>query len=162
MADNNNTQSANVLAKKIAEGTANREERGLSLKMINTQLAIEYVTGLDDVKAFVERLKDLRGKMSEKFVEKVERQLDADEIEPELLFQYISSISNKELQLVAEYRKLLQGNRQLFDEDTLSEEDRVIMRLLRSFSSTDQKRDFFNIVNEYMRDKNTQDAHIVE
>ena len=162
MADNNNTQSANVLAKKIAEGTANREERGLSLKMINTQLAIEYVTGLDDVKAFVERLKDLRGKMSEKFVEKVERQLDADEIEPELLFQYISSISNKELQLVAEYRKLLQGNRQLFDEDTLSEEDRVIMRLLRSFSSTDQKRDFFNIVNEYMRDKNPQDAHIVE
>ena len=162
MADNNNTQSANVLAKKIAEGTANREERGLSLKMINTQLAIEYVTGLDDVKAFVERLKDLRGKMSEKFVEKVERQLDADEIEPELLFQYISSISNKELQLVAEYRKLLQGNRQLFDEDTLSEDDRIIMRLLRSFSSTDEKRDFFNIVNEYMRDKNTQDAHIVE
>ncbi len=162
MTDNNNTQSANILAKKIAEGTANREERGLSLKMINTQLAIEYVTGLDDVKSFVERLKDLRGKMSEKFVEKVERQLDADEIEPELLFQYISSISNKELQLVAEYRKLLQGNRQLFDEDTLSEEDRVIMRLLRSFSSTDQKRDFFNIVNEYMRDKNTQDAHIVE
>lgn len=162
MVDNNNTQSANVLAKKIAEGTANREERGLSLKMINTQLAIEYVTGLDDVKAFVERLKDLRGKMSDKFVEKVERQLDADEIEPELLFQYISSISNKELQLVAEYRKLLQGNRQLFDEDTLSEDDRIIMRLLRSFSSTSEKRDFFNIVNEYMRNKHTQDAHIVE
>ena len=162
MADNNNTQSANILAQKIAEGTASREERGLSLKMINTQLAIEYVTGLDNVKSFVERLKELRGKMSEKFIEKVERQMEADEIDPELMFQYINTISNKELQLVAEYRKLLQGNRQLFDEDTLSEEDRVIMRLLRSFSSTDQKRDFFKIVNEYMRDKNTQDAHIVE
>lgn len=162
MADNNNTQSANILAQKIAEGTASREERGLSLKMINTQLAIEYVTGLDNVKSFVERLKELRGKMSEKFIKKVERQMEADEIDPELMFQYINTISNKELQLVAEYRKLLQGNRQLFDEDTLSEEDRVIMRLLRSFSSTDQKRDFFKIVNEYMRDKNTQDADIVE
>lgn len=163
MADNNNNiQSANILAQKIAEGTATREERGLSLKMINTQLAIDYVSGLDNVKAFVERLKELRGKMSDKFIQKVERQLEADEIEPELMFQYINTISNKELQLVAEYRKLLQGNRQLFDEDTLSEEDRVIMRLLRSFSSTDQKRDFFKIVNEYMRDKNTQDADIVE
>lgn len=162
MADNNNTQSANILAQKIAEGTASREERGLSLKMINTQLAIEYVTGLDNVKSFVERLKELRGKMSEKFIEKVERQMKADEIDPELMFQYINTISNKELQLVAEYRKLLQGNRQLFDEDTLSEQDRIIMRLLRSFSSIDEKRDFLKIVNEYMRDKNTQDADIVE
>lgn len=154
--------TANILVKKIAEGTANREERGLSLKMINTQLAIEYVTGLDDVKAFVERLKELRKKMSDKFIEKVEKQMDAEEIEPEVMFQYITSISNKELQLVSEYRKLLQGNRQLFDEDTMSEEDRVILRLLRSFSSTDQKRDFFNIVTNYMQDKGTQDADIVE
>ena len=154
--------TANILAKKIAEGTANREERGLSLKMINTQLAIEYVTGLDDVKAFVERLKELRKKMSDKFIEKVEKQMDAEEIAPEVMFQYITSISNKELQLVSEYRKLLQGNRQLFDEDTMSEEDRVILRLLRSFSSTDQKRDFFNIVTNYMQDKGTQDADIVE
>ena len=102
MADNNNTQSANILAQKIAEGTASREERGLSLKMINTQLAIEYVTGLDNVKSFVERLKELRGKMSEKFIKKVERQMEADEIDPELMFQYINTISNKELQLVAE------------------------------------------------------------
>ena len=156
------TSTASILAKKIAEGTANREERGLSLKMINTQLAIEYVTGLDDVKAFVERLKELRGKMQDKFVEKVEKQMESDEIEPEIMFQYLTSISNKELQLVAEYRKLLQGNRQLFDEDTMSEEDRVILRLLRSFSSTDQKRDFFKIVANYMQDKGTQDADIVE
>lgn len=156
------TSTANILAKKIAEGTANREERGLSLKMINTQLAIEYVTGLDDVKAFVERLKELRGKMQDKFVEKVEKQMESDEIEPEIMFQYLTSISNKELQLVAEYRKLLQGNRQLFDEDTMSEEDRVILRLLRSFSSTDQKRDFFKIVANYMQDRGTQDADIVE
>ena len=156
------TATANILAKKIAEGTANREERGLSLKMINTQLAIEYVTGLDDVKAFVERLKELRGKMQDKFIEKVEEQMDAEEIEPEVMFQYLNAISNKELQLVSEYRKLLQGNRQLFDEDTMSEEDRVILRLLRSFSSTDQKRDFFKLVAEYMQDKGAVDADIVE
>ena len=156
------TATANILAKKIAEGTANREERGLSLKMIDTQLAIEYVTGLDDVKAFVERLKELRGKMQDKFIEKVEEQMDAEEIEPEVMFQYLNAISNKEMQLVSEYRKLLQGNRQLFDEDTMSEEDRVILRLLRSFSSTDQKRDFFKLVAEYMQDRGAQDAVIVE
>lgn len=156
------TETANVLAKKIAEGTANREERGLSLKMINTQLAIEYVTGLDDVKNFVERLKDLRKKMQDKFITKVEEQMEAEELEPELMFQYLTTISNKELQLVAEYRKLLQGNRQLFDEDTMSEQDRVVMRLLRSLSSTDQKRDFLKIITDYMRDNGMQDADIVE
>lgn len=154
--------TANILAKKIAEGTANREERGLSLKMINTQLAIEYVTGLDDVKAFVERLKELRLKMQDKFIEKIERQMDAEEIEPEIMFQYLTSISNKEMQLVSEYRKLLQGNRQLFDEDTMSEQDRIVLRLLRSFGSPDQKKDFLKIITDYMQDKGMQDADIVE
>lgn len=163
MADNNNnTPSANILAKKIAEGSASREERGLSLKLINTQMAIEYVSGLEGVKTFVERLKELRGKMSEKFIEKIEKQLEADEIEPEVMFQYLTSISNKELQLAAEYRKMLQGNRQLFDEDAMSEQERVVVRLLRSIGSPEQKHDFIKIVTEYMQEKNTQDAHIVE
>ena len=160
--NNNNSDISVTLAKKIAEGTANREERGLSLKMINTQLAIEYVTGLDDVKAFIERLKEVRKKMSDKFVKKIEEQMEADEIPPEIMFQYLMSINNKEIQLVSEYRKLLQGNRQLFDEDTMSEDDKVIMRLLRSFRSIDQKRDFLKIATEYMQDKHTQDADIVE
>lgn len=154
--------AVDILAKKIAEGTANREERGLTLKMINTQMAIEYVSGLDDVKSFVERLKDLRGKMSEKFIEKIEKQIDADELDPEVMFQYLSSISNKELQLAAEYRKMLQGNRQLFDEDAMSEQEKIVVRLLRSIGSPDQKDDFIKVVKNYMRDKNTQDADIIE
>lgn len=162
MAENNNNESANILAKKIAEGTANREERGLSLKMINTQLAIEMVTGLEDVKNYVEKIKAVREKLSEKFINKIEEQIAMDDIDPELMFQYMNSISNKELQLLGEYRKLLQGNRQLFDEDAMSEEDRLTMRLLRSFSSVDQKREFFNLVTQYMRDKNMQDASVVE
>lgn len=162
MIENNNNSESTILAKKIAEGTANREERGISLKMINTQLAIEYVTGLDDIKAFIERLKELRKKMSDKFVKKIEEQIELDAIEPETMFQYLMSINNRELQLVSEYRKLLQGNRQLFDEDTMSEDDKVIMRLLRSFGSIDQKRDFLRIATKYMQDKRTQDADIVE
>lgn len=159
MTDNN---TENVLAKKIAEGTASREERGIALKTINTQLAIDMVTGLDDVKEYLGTMKKLRAKMSEKFIKKIEEQLECDELDPELMYQYMNSISTKELQLVEAYRKLIQGGRALFDEDTLSEEDRTVIRLLRSFSTNDEKSKFFNLVTQYLRDKNFQDAHIVE
>lgn len=159
MEDNN---KENILAKKIAEGTANREERGIALKTINTQLAIEMVTGLDDVKEYLGTMKKLRAKMSEKFIAKIEEQLECDELDPELMYQYMNSISTKELQLVEAYRKLIQGGRALFDEDTLSEEDRTVIRLLRSFSTNDEKSKFFNLVTQYLRDKNFQDADVVE
>lgn len=154
-------KESNILAKKIEEGTASREERGIALKTINTQLAIEMVTGLEDVKEYVDSMKALRGKLSKKFLKKVEEQIECDEIDPELMYQYMNSISNKELQLVEAYRKLIQGGRSLFDEDALSEDDRTVIRVMRSLGTPDEKSKFVSAMRDYMREKNLQDANIV-
>ena len=160
MADNNDKSA--ILAKKIAEGTASREERGITLKTLNTQLAIDLVGGLEDVKVYVESLKELKSKMREKFIKRVEEALELDEMDTDTMFKYMNGLFNNEIALTESYRKLLQGG-QLFSEDSLSEEDRIILRILRSFSTTDEKKDFFQLVAKYMAQKNIslEDANII-
>ena len=150
MSDNYSTE---VLARKIAEGTANREERGITLKTISTQLAIEMVTGLEDVRDYVDGLKDLRSKFTQKFVEKANEALELDELDLDDIFKYMTSISDNEVKVVEAYRKLLQGG-QLFSEDSMSEQDRIIVRLLQSFKDNNQKKEFYEMVAKYMAAKN--------
>jgi len=150
MSDNYSTE---VLARKIAEGTANREERGITLKTISTQLAIEMVTGLEDVRDYVDGLKDLRSKFTQKFVEKANEALELDELDLDDIFKYMTSISDNEVKVVEAYRKLLQGG-QLFNEDSMSEQDRIIVRLLQSFKDNTQKKEFYEMVAKYMASKN--------
>ncbi len=150
MGDNYSTE---VLARKIAEGTANREERGITLKTISTQLAIEMVTGLEDVRDYVDGLKDLRSKFTQKFVEKANEALELDELDLDDIFKYMTSISDNEVKVVEAYRKLLQGG-QLFNEDSMSEQDRIIVRLLQSFKDNTQKKEFYEMVAKYMASKN--------
>ncbi len=150
MSDN---YSTDVLARKIAEGTANREERGITLKTINTQLAIEMVTGLEDVRDYVDGLKDLRSKFTQKFVEKANEALELDELDLDDVFKYMNSIADNEVKVVEAYRKLLQGG-QLFSEDSMSEQDRIIVRLLQSFKDSNQKKEFYEMVAKYMALKN--------
>lgn len=150
MSDNYSTE---VLARKIAEGTANREERGITLKTISTQLAIEMVTGLEDVRDYVDGLKDLRSKFTQKFVEKANEALELDELDLDDVFKYMNSIADNEVKVVEAYRKLLQGG-QLFSEDSMSEQDRIIVRLLQSFKDNNQKKEFYEMVAKYMAAKN--------
>lgn len=147
------TYSTDILARKIAEGTANREERGITLKTINTQLAIEMVTGLEDVRDYVDGLKDLRSKFTQKFVEKANEALELDELDLDDVFKYMNSIADNEVKVVEAYRKLLQGG-QLFSEDSMSEQDRIIVRLLQSFKDNNQKKEFYEMVAKYMAAKN--------
>ena len=152
-----------VLADKIAQGIATREERGITLKTLDTQLAVDLVTGLEDVRLYVDKLKTLKSKMRDKFIAKVEEDMELDNIDAETLFKYLNTLTNSELALIDTYRKLIQGG-QLFNEDSMSENERTILRILRSLSTNEQRKNFFDACAQYMVQNNIdyQDASIVE
>ena len=150
-----------ALARKITEGMASREEKGITLKTLNTQLAVELVNNLDDIREYVELLKSVKSKLTSNCVARLKEHVEMDDLELDDMFKYLTAISNDEFRMIEAYRKLLQGG-QLFGEDAMSEEDRIILRVLRSFSTADEKRDFFDVVAKYMAQKNINVQDIEE
>ena len=154
--------NADILADKLKQGLATKEERGIALKTINTQLAIDLVSSLDDIKGYVSKLKGVRDKVRDKMVEKLDLAIECDELSLDDLFKYSNSIIANEMRITEMYRQVIQGNRMLFDEDSLSEEDRTLLRVLRSFATEDDKKEFFDIVNRYYEKRNSDNEHIEE
>lgn len=167
--------SVDVLSRKLQQGLATKEERGVVLKTINTQLAVDLVSSMDGVRDSIERLKKLKNKVTNKFIEKAELALECDDMSIDDLQTMLNNIMDNEMKVVDLYRKVLQGNRMLFEEDSLSEEDKIILRVLRSFATNDEKKDFIGFVSDYMNKKvnsnvkissidneNLEDANIIE
>lgn len=157
-------KSTDILAKKIQEGMATKEERGIALKNVNTQMAVELVESIDSIKTQNGKLTKLRDLATTKLLKKGEQAINNDELELPDLLNMVSVLTDVELKVADMYRKILQGNRLLFDEDSLSEEQKVVVRLLNSFETIEQKKDFLNMASKFMQSKGTelQEAEVIE
>lgn len=168
MADNKETNekdiNVDVLSRKIQEGMATREERGIALKNVNTQMAVELVASLNTMKEQNVGLMELRGLLAKKLNKRGRQAIEDDSMELDELMDMVSTLTDMELKVADMYRKVLQGNRLLFDEDSMSEEQKIVVRLLNSFETFEQKRNFLNLASNYMNSKggNLEEAQVVE
>lgn len=168
MADDKETNekdiNVDVLSRKIQEGMATREERGIALKNVNTQMAVELVASLNTMKEQNVGLMELRGLLAKKLNKRGRQAIEDDSMDLEELMDMVSTLTDMELKVADMYRKVLQGNRLLFDEDSMSEEQKIVVRLLNSFETFEQKRNFLNLASNYMNSKggNLEEAQVVE
>lgn len=156
--------NTDILSKKIQEGMATKEERGIALKNVNTQMAVELVGSLDTVKKQNVGLLELRGLLADKVNKKGKQAIEDDSLDLNELMELVSTLTDMELKVADMYRKVLQGNRLLFDEDSMSEEQKIVVRLLNSFETFEQKRNFLNMASNYMNSKggNLEEAQVIE
>lgn len=168
MADDKETNekdiNVDVLSRKIQEGMATREERGIALKNVNTQMAVELVASLNTMKEQNVGLMELRGLLAKKLNKRGRQAIEDDSMELDELMDMVSTLTDMELKVADMYRKVLQGSRLLFDEDSMSEEQKIVVRLLNSFETFEQKRNFLNFASNYMNSKggNLEEAQVVE
>ena len=153
-----------LLANKLKQGLATKEELGIVSKTINTQLAVEMLASLDEMKKRSDKLEMLRKKATDKLVEKGEMAIEADEMSMEDLMELVDNLTDNELKITDMYRKILQnGNRALFDDDSLSEGEKVVVRLMRCLAKQDDKKAFIGMTAQFMKDKGLdyEDAEVV-
>lgn len=156
--------NTDILSKKIQEGMATKEERGIALKNVNTQMAVELVASLDTIKKQNDGLSKLRGLLVDKLTKKGEQALKDDTLDMNELMDFVNTLTDVEIKVADMYRKVLQGNRLLFDEDSMSEQQQIVVRLLNSFETFEQKRNFLDLASNYMKNKgnNLEEAQVVD
>lgn len=139
----NQNQDVNTLVEQVVEGTATESEVGVALKSLRNQMSVNLIKSLsqsyESISAFNEVLQDAIVKFSDHYTE------SAEVLEMETLLKYIDVITSKQIALAELIRKTVQG-RELFDSTTMSDDERKVLRLFKSFKSAEDKARFLHLV----------------
>lgn len=133
------------VAKSISEGVATEEERGMALRSVQTNMAFSLITSMKSCETKLVILDNMLERLVNSFNDKLTVDVDAGSLSTETLFRYIQDIQAKQFQYLDLYRKIIQSPKGLFSEDVLSEEEKKVSQLFKSFKTQEERRKFLEL-----------------
>lgn len=153
--------SVEALARLIMTGRASEQEKGLVLRTIQVGMATNMVAGLNELHSTAAKAMQLYAALDEEYLRQVQEQLTSQlltkeeiRIERDALEKRMHAILNLE-------RQIVQG-KNIFPEDSLSEDDRKILRLMASVKTPEERKKFFKAIDNYFQNSNSFDEPIKE
>lgn len=131
----------------IAKGVADEQQKGMALRNIKTGMSVKLSIGLDNLLGQLTRQSALLSKAIEKHNEMLEQSIDADTCSIEDLRDFIDSMQSKQLKILDLYRTTIQG-KDLFDNQALSDDEKMVLKLFKSFRSNEEKTKFLTLCKE--------------
>lgn len=151
--------SVEALARLIMSGRASEQEKGLVLRTIQVGMATNMVAGLNELHSNVAKAMNLYQALDSEYNRQLREQLEQGaltkeeiRIERDALEKRVHAILNLE-------RQIVQG-KNIFPEDSLSEDDRKILRLMASVKTPEERKKFFKAIDEYFQNTNSFDGPI--
>lgn len=151
--------SVEALARLITSGRASEQEKGLVLRTIQVGMATNMVAGLNELHSNVAQAMNLYQALDSEYNRQLREQLEQGaltkeeiRIERDALEKRVHAILNLE-------RQIVQG-KNIFPEDSLSEDDRKILRLMASVKTPEERKKFFKAIDEYFQNTNSFDGPI--
>lgn len=145
------TNDIQILAQSVVDGVATEEQRGMATRAVQNQLSLSLLGILNDATVSANRLNDTCNKALTLYLEKVNAALDQDLVSEESLLKIIDTIQSKQIQIAELYRKIIQSPKGLFSEDCLSEEEKKVMRLFKSFKTVEERKKFLELCSKQLQ-----------
>ena len=126
-------------------GVSVESDTGSALRSIKLALSSSMVSGIDNLYTQINSLQQSSDRLIRRINQLLEETVDVISLED--ASKLMDTIQTKQIQILDLYRKVIQ-TKELFPSDTLSEEEKQVLRLLKSFTTDEQKQKFFKIVQE--------------
>lgn len=139
-----------VIVKQIKEGISNEETVGMVLRTVQTALSCQLISTMDRLKSQMDRISTIQDRIITRFEQTVEPLLETDAIPHTQLFEYLTTIQKNQAATVDLYRKIVQSPNSLFPESMMSDEERKVMQLFKSFKTPAQKKKFLELCEKAM------------
>lgn len=136
------------VVQSVLSGISSEEENGLLLKALQTQMSATVVTQLADLSNQFSQLSVNTGRLIEQYNRKLNEDLESDVLSRGELYAMIKNFQDRQLQLIETYRRTVQSPNALFANSTVSEEEKMVIKLFQSFKSADEKRKFLELVKK--------------
>lgn len=140
------------LAKSIVAGTATEQDQGVALKALQNAMASSLISGLRTLDNTVVRLIGVSERLFDQLNTRME--VDVQNMQMNEVLRWIQTIQNNQIQILDLYRKVVQG-RELFPSDTFSDEEKLVLQLMKSFRSQEDKQKFLDICKDFLANGNS-------
>lgn len=135
----------------IRNGVASEKDQGAALKAIQTSMTLTMSLGVKNVMNSMSRMSALLDKAIDRYNNKFGTLLDSDAASVDEMMDYINTVQTKQIQLMDLYRKIVQG-RDMFAESGLSDNERMVLSLFKSFKTEEQKIKFINMCKDLLNE----------
>lgn len=133
------------LSALVQLGTRTEAEQSMALRAIQLGVASAACENISRMHSMGKRALSVAEKLNEAYLLKVEEELATDIMTKQELRAEMNHISGMAMEVTKLETKLIQG-KPLFPEDTMSSEDRMILRMFNNISTPDQKQKFITLL----------------
>lgn len=133
------------LSALVQLGTRTEAEQSMALRAIQLGVASAACENISRMHSMGKRALSVAEKLNETYLCKVEEELATDVMTKQELRAEMNHISGMAMEVTKLETKLIQG-KPLFPEDTMSSEDRMILRMFNNITTPDQKQKFITLL----------------
>ena len=147
-------EDADNLVSLILSGQASEQEKGMLLRSIQVAMSANLVGQLNQMHSIVAKAMDLYKDLDSAYLDKVRELLESDALVKDEIRAERDSLEKRMMAVLNMERQIIQG-KSLFPQDSLSEDEQKVLRLLASVKTPDEKKKFFKAIDKFFQDSNT-------
>lgn len=132
----------------IEQGISTEAQKGTAVKSVHLLLQSALSKGTMNILKKIESLSDILDRAVDQLNIRVDSGLDTWELAD--VIRLVDIIQTKQLQVLDLLRKVSQASKPLFSEQVLSEDERKVVRLFKSFTTEAEKAKFLALVDEQL------------
>lgn len=133
------------LSALVQLGTRTEAEQSMALRAIQLGVASAACENISRMHSMGKRALSVAEMLNETYLRKVEEELMTDTMTKQELRAEMNHIAGMAMEVTKLETKLIQG-KPLFPEDTMSSEDRMILRMFNNITTPDQKQKFITLL----------------
>lgn len=147
-------EDADNLVALILSGQASEQEKGMLLRNIQVAMSANLVGQLNQMHSVVAQAMELYKDLDSAYLTKVRELLESDALVKDEIRAERDSLEKRMMAVLNMERQIIQG-KNLFPQDSLSEDEQKVLRLLASVKTPDEKQKFFKAIDKFFQDSNS-------
>lgn len=147
-------KSVEELSALVLSGQSSEQERGMFLRAIQVGMSSNLVSQLNALHSVMAKATEIYSTLDEQYLNILQEEIKENVLTKEEIRIERNALENRIMSILTLERQVLQG-KSLFPEDTLSEDDKKVLRILGTIKTKEEREKFFKAIDAYFKGDNS-------
>lgn len=147
-------KSVEELSALVLSGQSLEQERGMFLRAVQVGMSSNLVSQLNTLHSVMAKAIEIYSTLDEQYLNILQEEIKENVLTKEEIRIERNALENRIMAILTLERQVLQG-KSLFPEDTLSEDDKKVLRILGTIKTKEEREKFFKAIDAYFKGDNS-------
>ena len=143
-------KSVEELSALVLSGQSSEQERGMFLRAVQVGMSSNLVSQLNALHSVMAKATEIYSTLDEQYLNILQEEIREGVLTKEEIRIERNALENRIMAILTLERQVLQG-KSLFPEDTLSEDDKKVLRILGTIETKEEREKFFKAIDAYFK-----------